>query len=404
MLSTLVRLRSAALIALTGVAPVVSAQRISATPSSIPYQISFGYDYLSNSFNGVPGSRQPLNGWDAAVAFPAWHNIRFKIDYSSYSGTNLGAQQKAFFLLGGGQYEWNLRRERFFVQGLAGEGGINRDWGANGARGGTASFATLVGGGVDTAISRHLGFRVEGDFQHTNFALIESVADPVPYRSAGLPNYFGHIGAGIVWLPRVTRGETGEISSGAHSRVPSEVVFEGLNSFGHYHVFAYTWWSYLHVGGVEYDRASWGKFLGAQMDYVAEILPVAILTQPKHTDVFGDPLGTKKTTIAGLGISPIGLRLMWRDEKEWKPYYSIKGGMIGFTQKALSNQGSYENFTLQQSIGMQFRVKGRWDFRAGISDFHFSNGFIVPNNPGIDEMSYNGGLSYHLTRKSEEAK
>jgi hypothetical protein len=134
------------------------------------------------------------------------------------------------------------------------------------------------------------------------------------------------------------------------------------------------------------------------MDYVAEILPVALLRQPIKTDVFGDPLTTAHTTIAGLGISPIGLRMIWRDGKNWKPYYTIKGGMIGFNHKALSEEGSYENFTLQQTIGIQFKLQGRWDIRAGLSDFHFSNGFLVPNNPGIDEMSYNAGLSFHLNR------
>jgi Lipid A 3-O-deacylase (PagL) len=363
--------------------------------TSVPFEISGGYDRLSNSFNGVPGARHALNGWDGAVAFPAWHNLRFKIDYSSYSGTNLGAPQKAYFILGGGQYEWKVGRERLFAEGLVGEGGINRYWGANGIQGSTASLAERVGGGVDSAITRHFGLRVEGGFQHTNFALIESPTDQVPYRIPGLPNYFGHIGAGVVWLPRVTRVSTNP-TGGPRAPVASEVVFENLNSFGHFHVFAYTWWSYLHVGGVEYDRHSWGNFIGARLDYVAEVLPVALLTQPRKTDVFGDPIGTAKTTIGGLGISPLGLRMMWRDGKGWKPYYTIKLGMIGFTEKALSNQGSYENFTMQQSIGVQFRLTDRWDFRAGISDFHFSNGFVVPNNPGIDEMSYNGGLSYHL--------
>lgn len=383
------------LLAIAILPPALLAQ----SASSVPFQISAGYDRISNSFNGVPGSRQPLDGWDAAVAFPSWQNLRFKIDYSSYSGTNLGAPQDAYFIMGGGQYEWNIGRERLFAEGLVGEGGINRYWGANRAQGSTASLAERVGGGLDTAVTRHFAIRVEGGFQHTNFALIESPTDQVPYRPAGLPNYFGRIGAGIVWLPKITPAVTSAASS-SRTPVESEVIFEGLSSFGHYHVFAFTWWSYLHVGGVEYDRHSWGNFAGARLDYVAEILPVAILTQPKKTDVFGDPLGPAMSTVAGLGVSPVGLRMMWRDGKAWKPYYTIKLGMIGFTQKALSNQGSYENFTLQQSIGLQFRLTDRLDFRAAISDFHFSNGFVVPNNPGIDEMSYNGGLSYHLGHRA----
>lgn len=385
--------------------PAANAQ----SESSAPYQIFGGFTYLSNSFNGTPGARQPLTGWDASVSFPPYRHLRFVIDVSDYSGNNLGAPQHAYFIMGGGEYERRFHREGLFVKGLVGEAGINRNWGANATFGGTASLSTFLGGGVDTPISRRFAIRVEGGFQHTNFALIQSPTDQVPHRIPGLPNYFGRISTGLIWTPRlkpnteslVSHSESLLSQSGgpSHNRVDSELIFEGLNSFGHYHVFAYTWWSYLHVGGVEYDRHSWGTFIGARMDYVAEILPVAFLRQPTTTDVFGDPLTHAYTTIEGLGISPIGLRMIWRDGKNWKPFYEIKGGMIGFTHKALSNQGSYENFTLQQNIGIQFKLSNRCDFRAGLSDFHFSNGFVVPNNPGIDEMSYNAGLSYHLTRR-----
>ncbi|MGA8732123.1 MAG: acyloxyacyl hydrolase [Terracidiphilus sp.] len=370
--------------------------------SSAPFQIFGSFTYLSNSFNGTPGARQPLTGWDASVSFPPYRHLRFLIDVSDYSGNNLGARQHAYFIMAGGEYERYVHKEGLFLKALVGDGGINRNWGANAAPGGTASFSTFVGGGVDTPISRRFAFRVEGGFQHTNFDLIQSPKDPVPYRIPGLPNYFGRISTGLIWVPRLYRTREDFVTRGAgspRSPVDSELIFEGLNSFGHYHVFAATWWSYLHVGGVEYDRHSWGSFIGARLDYVAEVLPVAFLRQPSKTDVFGDPLTQSKTTIEGLGISPIGLRMIWRDGKNWKPYYMIKGGMIGFTHKALSEQGSYENFTLQQSLGIQFRLNRQLDFRAGLSDFHFSNGFIVPNNPGIDEMSYNAGLSYHLTRR-----
>jgi hypothetical protein len=178
----------------------------------------------------------------------------------------------------------------------------------------------------------------------------------------------------------------------------SEIIFEGLGSFGHYHVFAYSWWSYLDVAGVEYDRHTWGNFIGARMDYVAEILPVVLLRQPAKTDVWGDPLSKDHKINPGIGISPIGLRMLWRDGKNWKPYYEVKGGMVGFTHKALSDYAAYQNFSLQQSIGIQFRVTPQWDFRAGVTDFHFSDAFMVPSNPGIDEMSYSGGICYHLGR------
>ena len=164
---------------------------------SARYQIYGGYSFLSNSFNGVPGSRQPLNGWDAALAFPAWHNLRFKIDVSGYRGTNLGAPQDAFFIMGGGQYNWRFKKESVFVEGLIGNGGINKNWGANKTPGETASFSTLIGGGLDTPLTRHIAYRVGGDFQYSYFSLAGTLN--APYRIPGLPTYFGRISSGLLW-------------------------------------------------------------------------------------------------------------------------------------------------------------------------------------------------------------
>jgi hypothetical protein len=369
------------------------------TVEKIPYEIYGGYSRLSNSFNGVPGSQNPLQGWDASAAFPDWHHVRFKIDVSGFKGTNLNAQQHALFILGGAQYEREFHRERFYAHALFGDVGLNRNWGANGSTGGTASFATEVGGGVDTPVSRHFAIRVDGGLVHTNTALVLSVKDPLPYRIPGLPQNFGRLSAGLVWIPKIEQVRLPSPDEVARRREPveQELAFETANSFGHFHVFAYSWWSKLNVGGIEYDRHSWGRFLGARRDYVAEVLPVNILRMPSKTDVFGDNHSPYKTTVPGIGIAPIGMRLLWRDGKAWRPYYTIKGGMVGYTQKALSQYASYEDFSLQQSIGMLIRMNDRWDLRAGFEDFHFSNGFLVPSNPGIDEMMYQGALVYHLT-------
>jgi len=366
-----------------------------------PFQLSGGYSYFSNSFNGVPGSRQALEGWDAAAAFPAWHNLRFKLDVSRFTGTNLGAQQHAIFIMGGGQYEHMFGKERLFAEALAGEAALNRYWGPQASTGETASFATLLGGGADTPIHKHFSLRLEGGFQYTNFALIKALNNTTPYRVPGLPNYFGRMSAGIVWTPRLN-----PVSSGSRSirgtAPASELYFEDLNSFGHIHIFGNTWWSYLHLAGIEYDRNSWGRFIGARMDYAGEILPVVILKQPSKTTVWGTRLSKTFTEAPGMGIAPIGLRLLWRDDKPLKFYYAAKGGMIAFTQKALSQDASYENFSLHQSVGFQLRLSDRLDLRAGVSDYHFSNGFIVPSNPGLDEMMWNAGVVYRLRGKQEQ--
>ena len=364
------------------------------------YQIYGGFTSLSNSFNGVPGSRQPLFGWEAALAFPAWHHLRPKLDYAAFNGTNLGAPQHAFFITAGGEYEYNVGKERLFADAMFGDVGLNQNWGANGSPGSSASFTTLFGGGVDTPVSKHLAIRLEGGYQYTNFALYQSLSYKFPYRIPGLPNNFARFSTGLVWIPGLKSTSSDVTSSRQeHQPVESELVYEDIGSFGHYHLFADSWWSNLHTAGVEYDRHSWGKFIGARMDYTADIMPLVILTQPSKTDVWGDPLTTDREHVPGLAIAPAGLRMMWRDGKRVKPYYFIKGGLIGFTQKALSKNATYESFTLQESLGAQFKLTGRWDFRAGFLFFHFSDGFIVASNPGLDSLTYNAGLSYHLGKR-----
>jgi len=364
------------------------------------YQLYGGFSYLSNSFNGVPGARHALNGWDAGMVFPAWHGLSVKIDVSRYSGTNLGAKQQAISILSGGQYERSFHRERWFAEALFGDLGMNRYWGPNGQAGMTASFTTLLGGGVDTPLSQHVALRVQGDYRYSNLALIESTNFTLPYRVPGLPNHFASLSTGVVWMPGHSSSGLARSRDEERTPVEWESTFEDLNSFGHYHIFANSWWSYLRVAGVEYDRHSWGSFIGARRDYCAEILPVVVLEQPSKTDVWGNRLSSTLETLHGLGISPIGMRLLWREDKAWQPYYSIKGGVIGFNQKALSQDASYMDFTLQQTIGMQARLNERWGLRVGLDDFHFSDAFMVPSNPGIDEMAYNFGLTYYAGRRT----
>jgi len=183
----------------------------------------------------------------------------------------------------------------------------------------------------------------------------------------------------------------------ARKPVERELVIEGLASYGHYILFASGSGCKLYTAGVEYDRHSWGRFLGARMDYVAEFLPVVLLDAPLTQDIWGTPTSPNWHIVPGIGISPLGFRWLWRDKKAIKPFLMAKVGILGFSQKVLSQHATYENFSLQSATGVNVRMNERWDLRLGLfSDFHFSNGFIVPVNPGLDVMNANLGLSYHF--------
>ena len=161
-------------------------------------QIFGGYSFLSNSLNGVTGSHHPLNGWDTSVAFSQWHNIRFKVDFAGYRGTNLGTPQSTYSILGGAQFSKRIGRETLFADGLAGDGGANLHWPGPALTGQTVSFVSFVGGGLDTPISHRIAFRVDGGYQYSYFVL-NHAKSLVPYTIPGLPINFGRISTGLVF-------------------------------------------------------------------------------------------------------------------------------------------------------------------------------------------------------------
>jgi hypothetical protein len=186
--------------------------------------------------------------------------------------------------------------------------------------------------------------------------------------------------------------------------VESDLVLEGLMSYGNYKIFASGYDDKLFTGGLEYDRHSWGHLLKAQVDYVAEFLPFVLLDKPLYTDKWGNPVPISKKNIReyvpGVGIAPIGFLMQWRSHAAIKPYLEAKGGILAFSKKVPARQATYENLSLQSAIGVQVKMNERWDARLGLfSDFHFSNSFIVPINPGLDVMNANLGFVYHLRPK-----
>jgi hypothetical protein len=179
----------------------------------------------------------------------------------------------------------------------------------------------------------------------------------------------------------------------------SELTVQGMVSYGNWRIFAAGRDASLYTVALEYDRHSWGYFLKSRVDYVAEILPFALFHGAVVTAPWGQPLTPARQNVPGIGFSPIGMRLMWFSNSKVKPYFTVKGGMIVFSKKVPASQASYQSFTMQQGIGVQTRLNPKFDLRLGLfGDFHFSNAFMVPINPGIDVMNASMGLTYHLDR------
>jgi lipid A 3-O-deacylase PagL len=185
-----------------------------------------------------------------------------------------------------------------------------------------------------------------------------------------------------------------------HKHTPeSEIAVEGMVSYGNWQIFAAGLHEELYTAGFEYDRHSWGHFAGAQMDYAADLFPLVLLREPRVLNPYGIDRSRPgdKVILPGLAFSPIGLRMQWRHNKAFKPYFTVLGGAIGFTQKALSPDASYFDFTLHESIGFYMKMSQRLDMRFGLfGDFHFSNAYITSYNPGLDVMNSSLAVSYHF--------
>ena len=195
--------------------------------------------------------------------------------------------------------------------------------------------------------------------------------------------------------------ETGstEKPKGKHD-VESELSVTAMIPMGDYRMFSATVRCNAWTAGVEYDRHSWGRFMGSQFDYVVEVIPVLILSEPAKSDFFGNPKSPNQQLVPGISISPFGFRWLWRSDRAIRPFVIGKLGAAVFTQKAFSQNASYANFNVQADFGILFKMTDRVDLRVDpFVFFHVSNGYLAASNPGMDELATKFGISYHLGKR-----
>jgi hypothetical protein len=191
----------------------------------------------------------------------------------------------------------------------------------------------------------------------------------------------------------------------AKQPVESEIAVTGMVPYGDYRLYSATIRCNAWTVGVEYDRHSWGYFLKSQFDYVVEVIPIVVLSQPAVSDFWGNAKSPNQQLVPGVSISPFGFRLLWRSNKAVRPYVIGKVGVIAFPQKALSPAASYANFNVQADFGILFKMTERVDLRVDpFVFFHVSNGYLAASNPGMDELAMKIGISYHLGKKGQSSR
>ena len=131
-----------------------------------------------------------LNGFDIGGAAAVWHALAIKGEVSRYSGTDIGAESQ-FIVVVGPRYSVRFGPESVFVEGMIGRGHVDAPNLYDNTGRGSIVFATVLGGGLDTRISDHVAFRVEGNFLHAKFT-------PSSDQIHGTPTWYGRFSTGLV--------------------------------------------------------------------------------------------------------------------------------------------------------------------------------------------------------------
>jgi len=85
-----------------------------------------------------------------------------------------------------------------------------------------------------------------------------------------------------------------------------EVSVMGMVPDGDYRLFGATVRCHAWTIGAEYDRRI-GHILWARFDWVAEVIPFMILSQPKVANFWGGGMTPEQELVPGISISPIGM-------------------------------------------------------------------------------------------------
>jgi Lipid A 3-O-deacylase (PagL) len=183
-------------------------------------------------------------------------------------------------------------------------------------------------------------------------------------------------------------------------QVEGEIAITTMIPDGDYRLFSATVRCNAWPTGVEYDRHSWGHLLKSQVDYVVEVIPIMILSQPAVSDFWGNAKSPNQELVPGVAVSPFGFRFLWRSTRAIRPYMTGKLGAAVFAKKAFSQKASYVNFNIQVDAGLLFKVSDRVDLRIDpFVFFHVSNGYLAASNPGMDELATRFGVNYHLGKR-----
>ncbi len=122
------------------------------------------------------------------------------------------------------------------------------------------------------------------------------------------------------------------------------------------------------------------------LKYTAEIVPVAIIRQPRQGYISGGhPVDLPSSqNIYGAGVSPVGLQISFRRGCVLQPYVNGSAGILYFEDQVPVAESSNFNFSLGLGAGVEIWNQDNQSILLGYKYHHISNGYTHRLNPGVD--------------------
>ena len=203
-------------------------------------------------------------------------------------------------------------------------------------------------------------------------------------------------------------GTAGANGSGAVQAVRKPAVLPLWPRYGGVHEFG-AWWGLSLMSGHIWGYAKDVKYMPIDVSYsyllkgwenwnlryAPELTALAMLDErmPPNKNPF-----TQRKRTYGSGISPVGFRANFFPASRVQPFLSTDGGILYFTDRVLSPQGSQFMYTVDFGGGFQIFRKERQAISIGYRYQHLSNANISLHNPGTDTNVFYIAVSRFRTR------
>lgn len=136
------------------------------------------------------------------------------------------------------------------------------------------------------------------------------------------------------------------------------------------------------------------------LEYTIDFFPTAVVTKnPKIENIgrrFGDrgaSVLVKEESVYGLGMSPVGLKFYFLQDRYSRFFFSASAGFLTFKETVPLPDARKFNFTFDFGGGIQIMAGSHWGLTLGYRLHHLSNANTANANPGLDANIFYLGIS-----------